>query len=261
VRDSAVTMRVLRGFTGLAGLILIWAAVVWSGTVPANYFPSPLVVAEAFVAQVQSGEILRATAATFGRALAGLVAATLLGILIAVLAVRYRVFGRAFVPIADLFRSLPPAAITPVSIFFLGLGFKLYAFIIVFACFWSVFLAAHAALAGVSRQLHATARAFGYEGWARLIHVELPAALPETFIGIRIAAAVSLIAAIVAEMLAGRDGLGHLMSDAAFSLRIPDTFVGFAATMACGVVMNQLVVTLRRRAIGWHVTMTEANTR
>ena len=92
-----------------------------------------------------------------------------------------------------------------------------------------------------------------------MLRVQLPAALPDAFIGIRTASGIALIAAIVAEMLAGRDGLGFLMSDAAFSLRIPDTFVGLGAAMACGLAMNGLVIAARRLLIGWHETMTLGN--
>ena len=250
---------VLRSLSGVAVLLAVWQTVAWMELVPAAYFPAPLAVLDAFVVSVRRGEITKAVALTFGRALAGLAAAIVFGIAVAVLSSRYRLFGRALTPIADLFRSLPPAAITPISIFFLGLGWQLYAFILIFTCFWPVYLNALAALNAVPHQVLATARVYGYEGWARMLRVQLPAALPDTFIGIRLAAATALIAAIVAEMLAGRDGLGYLMSDAAFTLRIPDTFVGLIAAMTCGIVMNQIVMAARHRLIGWHETRTAAN--
>jgi ABC-type nitrate/sulfonate/bicarbonate transport system permease component len=238
------------------GLIAIWQTVVWSGLVPEEYFPGPTAVAAAFADSIRRGEITGAVALTFGRALAGLAGAIVFGLTLAVLSARYALIGRAIGPVADLFRSLPPAAITPISIFFLGLGWKLYAFILIFACFWPIYLNALAALEAVPKQQLATAQIFGYAGWSRMLSVQLPAALPDTFIGIRLASGVALIAAIVAEMLAGRDGLGYLMSSAAFSLRIPDTFMGLAAAMTCGLVMNQIVVLARRSVIGWHQEMT-----
>ena len=249
----------LRQVTGVAVLLILWQALTLSGLVPQAYFPPPLAVADAFGDLMRRGEILPATGLTLSRALAGLAAATVIGLAMAILATRYETLGRAFTPVADLFRSLPPAAITPVSIFFFGLGWQLYAFVLVFASFWPVYLNAFAALNAAPTQQLATARIFGYDGWARLLRVQLPAALPDTFIGIRLAAAVSLVAAVAAEMLAGRDGLGYLMSDAAFSLRISDTFVGLIATMLCGILMNQIVVVARRSLVGWHETMTAAN--
>jgi ABC-type nitrate/sulfonate/bicarbonate transport system permease component len=250
---------VLRPALGILILLAVWQVVVLCEFVPRTYFPAPVDVAEATQDLLRRGELVPAIAITASRALAGLISAVILGLLIAVVSVRYQLIGRAIAPVADLFRSLPPAAITPMSIFFLGLGWKLYAFILVFTCFWSVYLNALAALNSVPAQQLATARIYGYDGWDRLLRVQLPAALPSTFIGIRLAASVALIAAIVAEMLAGRDGLGYLMSSAAFSLRIPDTFVGFVAVMLLGVGLNHGVVMLRRVTVGWHETMTKFN--
>ena len=252
-------IQLARSLFAILALIGIWFAVARLELVPAEYFPGPVVVAEAFADSLRRGEITKAIVLTFSRALAGLAGAIVFGLSLAVISTRYAIIGRAFAPVADLFRSLPPAAITPVSIFFLGLGWQLYAFILIFACFWPVYLNAYAALNAVPMQQLATARVYGYEGWSRMLRVQLPAAMPDTFIGIRLASAVALIASIVAEMLAGRDGLGYLMSSAAFSLRIPDTFVGLIAAMGLGLVMNQIVVLARRTIIGWHETMTSGN--
>jgi ABC-type nitrate/sulfonate/bicarbonate transport system permease component len=249
----------MQSAAAVAGLAVVWQLVVWSALVPPEYFPAPATVLDALVETVRTGELTRAIATTFMRAVTGLAAATLFGLALAVVSARYSLIGRAFTPVADLFRSLPPAAITPISIFFLGLGWKLYAFILIFACFWPVYMNAYAALTAVPRQQLATASIYGYEGWARMLRVQLPAALPDAFIGIRLAASVALIASIVAEMLAGRDGLGYMMSSAAFSLRIPDMFVAMVSTMLLGGVMNQIVVLARHLVIGWHRTMTAIN--
>lgn len=244
---------------GFAQLLALWQLVAWLRLVPEAYFPPPFALLESIADLTRRGELWPAIAVTFARACIGLAASIAAGLALAMLAARYRMLGRALTPVADLLRSLPPAAITPISIFFLGLGWKLYAFILIFACIWPIFLNAHAALDAVANQQLATARVYGYEGWTRMLRVQLPAALPDTFIGIRLAAAVALIAEIAAEMLAGRDGLGHLMSDAAFSLRIPDTFVGLVAAIILGVAMNLIVVASRHLLVGWHATMTITN--
>jgi ABC-type nitrate/sulfonate/bicarbonate transport system permease component len=85
--------------------------------------------------------------------------------------------------------------------------------------------------------------------------VVLPQALPQIFIGIRIAATVSLIGSVVTDLFAGQDGLGYLLFERAFALRIPDVF---ALTVLCGIngmIFNQMVLVLRRFVIGWHEQM------
>lgn len=241
------------------GLLLAWEILAWARFVPQEYFPPPHAIGAALRDAIASGELVRAELSTLSRALAGLVGATLLGVSVAVFAARYPLARRALEPVAELFRPLPPAALVPIAIFFLGLGWKLYAFILIFACIWPIYLNASAALASVSRvQLH-TAASFGYVGWEQTLAVQLPSALPEIFIGIRTAAGVSLIATVVAEMLAGRDGLGYFLSDAAFTLRIPDMFAGLLLAMLSGLLMNQIVIWLRGRAVGWHEGLTAAN--
>jgi ABC-type nitrate/sulfonate/bicarbonate transport system permease component len=85
--------------------------------------------------------------------------------------------------------------------------------------------------------------------------IVLPQAMPQIFVGIRIAATVSLIGSIVTDMFAGQDGLGYLLFERAFALRIPDVF---ALTLLCGLngmIFNEMVLLLRRLMIGWHEQM------
>ena len=85
----------------------------------------------------------------------------------------------------------------------------------------------------------------------------LPAALPEIFTGIRYAATISLIAVIVSEMLAGRDGIGFMIFKKAFALRTPEVFGLMFLVSLNGVLLNGLVNLLRRAVTGWHLRMME----
>lgn len=245
----------IRGAFSIAGFFLLWEVVARSGLMPSDYFPSPLVVAQDLVDEFRRGEIVTAFFTTFVRALCGATAATTLALLVALLTARYDVVRRAFEPIAEFLRPLPPAAITPMAIFFLGLGWKLYAFILVFACFWPVYLNAAQALRATPSVQIATARSFGYGDGRILLEVRLPAALPTIFTGVRMAASIALIAAIAAEMIAGRDGLGFYLMDAGLTLRVADTFAGLVMAMFAGLVINTLALVLRRWAVGWHEAM------
>ena len=140
-------LSLLRGSLSILGFLALWEIAARSGLVPTDYFPAPLLVGETLVAEIGRGEIVSAFVATFLRALIGATAASLLAIAMALLAARYAIVRRAFDPIAEFLRPLPPAALVPLAIFFLGLGWKLYGFILVFACFWPVYLNAAQALA------------------------------------------------------------------------------------------------------------------
>ena len=85
----------------------------------------------------------------------------------------------------------------------------------------------------------------------------MPAALPEIFTGIRYAATISLIAVIVSEMLAGRDGIGFMIFKKAFALRTAEVFGLMFLVGVNGVLLNGLVNLLRRGVTGWHIRMME----
>ena len=172
------------------------------------------------------------------RAIGGLITATLLGIGVACVTTRYVRCALAFDPVAEFIRPLPPAAIIPLSIFFFGLRWQLYAFIVIFACFWPVYLNAARAMHATPLLQVQTARSFGYCGWSLVINVQLAAALPDIFIGIRQAGAISLIATIVTEMLAGQSGLGFFITDATMTLQIPESFAALLVIMLDGILID-----------------------
>jgi ABC-type nitrate/sulfonate/bicarbonate transport system permease component len=81
--------------------------------------------------------------------------------------------------------------------------------------------------------------------------------MPEVFAGIRYAATISLIAVIVSEMLAGRDGVGFMIFKKAFAMRTPEVFALMFVVGINGVLLNGLVNILRRSFTGWHMGMME----
>lgn len=245
----------LRRLIALTFVMAIWQTGVLLEVAPERYLPSPLRAAEAMVHMFMSAEDMRAEALTVTRALAGFAITVPLGIALGILGAMYPPVRRMLQPWSELLRPLPPAAIIPICMFAIGLGIKLYLFIIVFAAIWPVYFNTVAAFSGTSDVLLRTGRAFGCTRMELIRSIVLPQALPQIFIGIRIAATISLIGSVVTDLFAGQDGLGYLLFERAFALRIPDVF---ALTVLCGIngmLFNQMVLVLRRFIIGWHEQM------
>lgn len=246
----------LRRLLALCIIVAIWQIVSWLHVAPERFLPSPADVAVAIGVMFTSAEEMHAELLTVVRALAGFAVTVPLGIALGALGALIPAFQKALRPWAELLRPIPPAAIVPISVFAIGFGIKLYLFIIVFVAVWPVYYNAVAAISGTSQVLLYTGRAFGCNRLELVRSVILPSALPQIFIGIRIAATISLIGSVVTDMFAGQNGLGYLLFERAFALRIPDVF---ALTVLCGLdgmAFNQMVLMLRRLAIGWHDRMT-----
>lgn len=234
-----------------------WQIIYALGVVPEKYFPSISAIAIAFWQMLSDGAVISAWATTFLRALIGLVGAAVLGIALAIISDLSPVMSRGIRYISDVLQPLPPAAFVPMAVFMLGLGAKLYAFVIILVTVWPPYLNGAAALAGVGPVQLNTGRMFGLTQWGLLWRVKLPAALPEIFTGIRYAATISLIAVIVSEMLAGRDGIGFMIFKKAFALRTPEVFGLMFLVAINGVLLNGFVNLLRRGLTGWHIRMME----
>ena len=249
----------LRRALALVLILAIWQVGVWLQVAPERYLPAPATVARAVVAMLMSPEDMNAEALTMLRALTGFALTVPLGIALGVVGALVPAFEKMLRPLTELLRPIPPAAIIPISLFAIGFGLKLYLFVITFAAIWPVYFNTIAAFSGTNDVLLRTGRAFGCSGPSLIGAIVLPQALPQIFIGIRIVATISLIGSIVTDMFAGQDGLGYLLLERAFALRIPDVF---ALTLLCGLngmIFNEMVLILRRLIIGWHEQMlTEA---
>lgn len=252
--DALLRLGAVMSFLVIAA---IWQLVAISGLVPVKYFPGIPAIAAGFWSMVTSGELAGAEFRTLSRALTGLAGASILGIGLAVLSNLSPVFRRGFAPVAALIQPIPPAALVPMAIFMLGLGPRLYAFIIILVTVWPPYFNGVAALASVSQEQIRSGQMMALSQWRMLWQIKLPAALPEIFAGIRYASTISLIAVVVAEMLAGHDGLGFLLIRKAFAIRIPEVYALMFVCAANGLVMNGLIGLLRRRFTGWHMHMVE----
>lgn len=83
--------------------------------------------------------------------------------------------------------------------------------------------------------------------------IALPNALPDIFSGLRLALTVSLILAIVTEMLSGSNGLGHNIILAARSFRSADPFTGIIVLSATGYLTNVVLERVERHMLRWRV--------
>lgn len=242
-----------RALVSLGLLVLVWQAVAVSGRMPDKFFPGIPAILDGFWLMLINGELLAGDGLTLMRAAVGLAAASALGVALALLSSASPWFDRGFRPIADLVQPIPPAALVPMAIFTLGLGWKLYAFIVILVTVWPPYLNGRAALAAVPQEQIRTGRMLGMTDHQILLQIRLPAALPEIFAGIRYAATIALIAVVVAEMLSGRNGLGFMLVRKSFAIRVPEVYALMFVTALNGVILNLAVNLARRVFTGWHV--------
>jgi NitT/TauT family transport system permease protein len=203
----------------LAEVVIAWC------NVPALLLPRPSAVLRA--ASEESGTLLPALARTAGAALSGLALATIFGILSAVVLSTARWVERAFYPYAIFFQIVPIVAVAPLFVIWFGYGPRA---VVAAAFVVSVFPVIANTLTGIQSvhpALRELFRLYRAGRMACLWKLELPSALPFMLSGLRIAAGLAVIGAIVGEFVAG----GGIGNEVLAAMRGQKTDVVFAAIL------------------------------
>lgn len=240
------------GFVLLAGLLLLWEGLSQAKLVHQVYMPPVSKIASTFLAALQSGELSSTLMASARRFAVGYGLAVGVGMALGILMGYFRTGYFLLEPLVELLRPLPPPAIIPISILFLGIGDEMKVFVITFACFFPVLVNTMHGVAGVDRAMVDTARTFGYGTRDIVRKIILPASLPSVVAGMRISLAIALILTVIAEMVAGNSGIGFFILDSERSFRIPEMYAGIFALAIIGYLLNRLFVLLEARALAWY---------
>ena len=143
--------------------------------------------------------------------LLGIMLATVVGFLLAVAIHFSPTLRRAVYPLLVASQAWPVVILAPVLVLWLGFGLLPKLVVIALVSFFSIVVTTTAGLAAVDPDLLKLMRTFDASRMRTFRHVELPAALPGVFTGVKIAAAVSVIGAVFAEWTGSNAGLGYVI--------------------------------------------------
>src|SRR5262249_58758055 len=97
-----------------------------------------------------------------------------------------------------------------------------------------------------------TARTLGLTTFQTFRELVLPAASPQILTGMRISLAISLILAILGEMIVSNDGLGYYTLLAQRTFRVPEMYAGLFTLAIFGYLLNRVFLLVKSRPIHWH---------
>jgi ABC-type nitrate/sulfonate/bicarbonate transport system permease component len=210
----------------------------------------PSQVAIALAGLIADGEIFLRTAETIGAIAVGVPVGGTVGLLLGVwLGLSPKAAQLASLSI-ELFRPIPPVAIIPLTLLIYGLGIRMEAAIVAFACFWPMLLLTRDAVRSVEPRLIEVARMLGLSRARQIATIAIPAALPRIFTALRLTLGIALIVAVTTEITANPIGLGYAIISAGLSLR-PEAMYAFLVWLAVlGWLLNAGLIALHRRLFG-----------
>ncbi len=239
----------------IALTVLAWHLVVTINQIPHYVLPGP---GQVFASLTEDWGLLTAalsvTMATTAKALA---LAVIFGVGIAVLFNQSRLAEMSFYPYAVILQVTPIVAVAPLIFIYVDdqkTGLLICAWIV---AFFPVLSNTTLGLNSTDHNLRDLYAIYGATRWQRLVHLQLPSALPYFLGGLRIAGGLSLIGAVVAEYVAGtggiNSGLAFTILESSYRLNIPRMFAALMLIMALGVLifaLTSLVSHLMLRK--WH---------
>jgi ABC-type nitrate/sulfonate/bicarbonate transport system permease component len=244
------------GFAFLVGLALLWEAAGRGGWVHKVLFPPFSAILATLFELVVSGEIVSHLAASLWRAALGYALAAALAIALGIAMGYWRRAYEAGEILIEFLRAIPPPAVIPVAMVFLGIGDAMKVFIILFTCSFPILVNTIDGVRGVDPVLIRTARTFGLPGYRIVWKVILPAAAPLIMTGLRIATAIALILVVISEMIGATSGIGYFILGSQRTLHVTRMYAGMLALALVGYAINRLFLAVDARVMAWHKGLT-----
>ncbi len=235
--------------------LLLWHAVVAINRIPPYIVPGPLLVAETLVQDW--GALCGSLLVTLQVTGAALLLALALGSALSILFVQSRLLESALLPYAVILQVTPLVAIAPLIIIWVDQPFEALVICATVASIFPVIANTTVGLRSVDPGLVDLFELYGASRTQVLLRLRIPSSAPYFFAGLRVASALALIGAVVAEFVAGtggtRSGLAYQILQAGLQLKIPRLFAALFLITASGVVIFLLVSLLARLSLRrWH---------
>jgi ABC-type nitrate/sulfonate/bicarbonate transport system permease component len=264
---EALVLRIARtllwAFAHVFSIVLLlagWEILARSGAFTHFQLPAFSEVVERIWSDGVSGDLWINTALTLYRALAAFAICAVFGVIIGMAMSRSAIAYWFFDPIISVGFPMPKIAFLPVVILWLGVYDVSKITIIVIDAIFPVIAATVIAIQGVERELLWSARNMGANERDMLWQIVLPAALPQIMTGLQVALPLSLIVAVVAEMLMGGYGLGGAMMTASRFANSTGVFAGIVEIAIVGYGLVKAMSLIRRRLLIWHQEANEPTT-
>ena len=238
-----------------AVVIGIWYFISYVVLTPRRRFllrPPHEVVRNGFLDWSAFSEILEGLWSSAKVAVLGLIIATVLGVLIAVLMSQTKLAERAIFPYMVMLQAIPILAIVPLIGFWFGYGLNSRTTVCVLIAFFPITLNTLFGLQSAERGMHDLFTLEHASRLARLRKLMFPAALPAMFAGLRISAGLAVIGAIVGDFFfaQGETGIGQLLRKYANNLDGEQLFAAVIMASLLGVVVFLFFGWLQQRVIG-----------
>jgi NitT/TauT family transport system permease protein len=233
-------------------LFLAWELAVRFFGIKEYLLPTPTRIWAEFMKRYDT--VMASAWVTTREILAGFALAAVVSIPLAAWISYSRFMENAVYPAIVFLQIIPKIAIAPLFIIWFGFGFTPKLLLVFLLSFFPIVVAAIAGFKSLDPDIMDFARTTGAGGWRLFAKIRLPQALPHIFTGLKVGAALSATAAVVAEFVASDKGLGYLLLQYNGQLETPMVFAIIVLLSLIGLAVYYAVEVAERFTIPWHVS-------
>lgn len=241
----------------LTGILAVWEFVCLMKLVPAYMLPAPTDILLALVKDLP--ELGTHTGVTLTEAACGLAAGVALGFVCAVGMDACRWLYRALYPILVITQTIPTVAIAPLLVLWFGYEMAPKIILIVLVTFFPMAVGLLEGFRSVDPDSVALLRSMGASRYQIFRYIKCPAALPQFFAGLRIAAAYSVVGAVISEWLGGFQGLGVYMTRVRKAYAFDKMFAVILLISVISLLLMALVDMMQKKCMPYVRTQEEEN--
>lgn len=233
-------------------LFLIWEAAVHLFDVKSYLLPAPSLIWEEFSGRWRY--VLDNTWVTTSEIVVGYLLAIAVSVPLAVFVAYFPTMERTIYPIIVFLQIVPKIAIAPLFIIWFGFGFTPKILLVFLLSFFPIVVSSIAGFKSIDDETMELAKSTGASSWMIFRKIRLPHAMPAIFTGLKVAAALSSTAAVVAEFVASDKGLGYLLLRYNGDIETPMVFATIMVLSIVGLIVYYVVEYIEKISIPWHVS-------
>jgi len=250
-RRRALALRLAAILAFLALWSLAAGAVVVFKLFNPIFLAGPWLVIGKIVQLAVNGQLWSHVAATLARVAIGFSTGALAALALGLPAGYFRRVRNLVEPVVEILRPIPPLAMLPLFIVWVGIGEGSKIGFITYATFFPMFLTTVHAVQHVDPLLLRAASSLGARRTQLFVRVILPAALPEILTGIRLGVALSFFVIVISEFIGAEQGLGYLINDGRNFFLLPQMLMAAFVVGALGYLFSAALKKLEGRLLRW----------
>lgn len=239
------------GVVGFGVLFGVWYLIWLAGLVNPDLVPRPDQIFARMLYDFSEAGLIRDIWASVKRVIVGMAVGVSAALPVGFLLAWYPKLGAIFQPVINAFRAIPPIALSPLVIVYLGIGEVARASILIYAAFFTSLVVIYESVSAIEEIYIRAARVLGASESEIFRRVVLPLVVPQLFVALRLALGVCWGTLVAAELLAAERGLGAVIQNAGNYFIIPDIYVGLVCIGFIALAMDAVIRKVMSVVVAW----------